>query len=125
MKGVLFIFVFLFFICPSIWAYKILSESEKKYSFEKAVAHVLKTESRETGNPFVVLFHSLNEKDENLNALIREVNTNDIALTTFSGSDSIRLWVLNLRVWIRCWWFNLQQATSSTKEFYTILSGIR
>lgn len=91
MKGVLFIFAFLFLICRCICASKIYIESEKKYSFEKAVAYVLKTEMQESGIRFVVLFHSLNERDENLNALIRVVNANDIALAIVSNANAYRL----------------------------------
>lgn len=58
------------------------------FGFEKSVAYILKKESNETGNNFVVLIHSLNSKDCDLDALVREINKNDIALTMYSQSMS-------------------------------------
>lgn len=80
-------------ICHGFLATKHHYENEDLYKFEKSVAHIIKAETVETGNKFVVLFHSLNEKDENLNNLIRELNRNGIALPHFSMSMCKKLYV--------------------------------
>lgn len=54
------------------------------HGFEKSVAFILKTEIIDSGNSFIVLYHSLSEKDENLNALMGELNKENIPTITHS-----------------------------------------
>lgn len=53
------------------------------FKFEKSVAHILRTESSETGNRFVVIIHSLNDNNQNLDLLIRELGRNDVTVLNY------------------------------------------
>lgn len=65
-------------------AHKFHVEEAKANGYEKSIAQVIQTEVKESGNKFVLLFHDLNESDENLNALVKELNEDGIPLFTFS-----------------------------------------
>lgn len=69
-------------------ALKFHVEEPKGNGYEKSIAHVIRTEVKETGNKFVLLFHALQENDEGLNALVKELNENCIPLFTFSQRRS-------------------------------------
>lgn len=75
---------FLIFHYNFIYSFKLLENFENKYEFEKSVAHILTKEINETSNKFLILFHSLNEKDEQLNSLVRILNNENIALILYS-----------------------------------------
>lgn len=61
--------------------------------FEKSIAHIIKMEAKETGNKFVVLFHSLNHTNEDIDLLVKEMNEEGIAVMTFSKYDSVQMLV--------------------------------
>lgn len=80
MKTSSFLIKILFFI-----KFTISLKLNENFGFEKSVANILKKEAIETGNKFVILFHSL-ENDDNLNLLIKILNIENIPLITFSQS---------------------------------------
>lgn len=61
---------------------------ENNFNFEKSITHILKTESVETGNNFIIIFHSLNRNIENLNSLIKTLNNNDFPIFSFAQIES-------------------------------------
>lgn len=81
------IFLFLFFINFIYSTYGFKSSNNfivENFGFEKSVEHILRTEMNETGNSFVILYHSFERNDKNLNALIGELNKNRIPLIIYT-----------------------------------------
>lgn len=66
-------------------------EREDDFAFEKSVAYILNKEINETSNKFIILYHPLDEKDQNLNKLMKELNREGSALVTHSQSMGRKL----------------------------------
>lgn len=64
-------------------AYKFNIMRENNHLYEQSVAHILKSEAKETGNKFTIIFNSLDRNDEHLNKLCKELSKNDIASIIF------------------------------------------
>lgn len=79
-----FLFLLLANFVNFSYEFKLNPINKENFGFEKSVAHILKTEMNETGNLFIILHHSLKLNDENLDALMGELNRVHIPLITYT-----------------------------------------
>lgn len=79
-------FTFLAFPSQFVQATDFIKIQQKQSYFDKSIAQILKKEFHETGNKFVILFHSLKNNDAELDSLIAELHSNDVSPIFYSNS---------------------------------------